>query len=131
MVLVFGCFMWLFFFRNVFSMEMVCYDYVFKGVWFYYIYKVLVHLEINGYVKLILLEEWLMYVKEVELKFGFKILWLCDFMDNVIKYVMGNLFNLEFIIDVDGKVVLCRFWSWSEELWVDLVKLVGEVKLVT
>lgn len=109
-------------------METIERDYSPRGVRFFYVYKALAHPELNGYVQPVTLDERLMHVEEAELTLGGRVEWLADNMDNGLKSALGDVPNVEFVIDPDGNVVARRLWSNPTQLRADLERLVGPVE---
>lgn len=109
---------------------MVKFDYVLKGVQFFYIYKLFVYLEFENYISFFIFEEWLMYVVEVKCWFGLSVIWFVDMMCNDYYEMVGCMLNSEFVFDVDVKVVVCCIWSNLQGLCEDFVEFVGVVEFV-
>ncbi len=131
-VLTFGCLtcppsIW-----NIGGLEAVHRDYDPKGVRFYFIFKSLAHPELSGnYVQPFTMDERLKQAQTAIKKFGTKIPWIVDAMDNRLKHALGDRPNAQFLIDPSGRIVRKRAWANPKEVRKDLEELVGSVEKVT
>ena len=100
-------------------------------VQFFYVYKSVEHPEVNGFVSAFNIDERLKHIAVAKDRFKSEIPWICDSMENDVKYAFGRAPNGEFIIDPEGKIVTKRFWSNPKTLRGDLEKLVGKSETTT
>ena len=72
-------------------------------VQFFYVYKSVEHPEVNGFVSAFNIDERLKHIAVAKDRFKSEIPWICDSMENDVKYAFGRAPNGEFIIDPEGK----------------------------
>ncbi len=106
-------------------------DYRDKDVQFFYVYKSVEHSEVNNFVSAFTVEERLKHIAIAKERFQSEIPWICDTLDNEVKYAFGSAPNGEFILDPEGKIVRKRFWSDPKTLRSDLEELVGKSDTLT
>lgn len=131
-VLTFGCMtcppsMW-----NISGLEAVHRDYAPKGIKFFFIYKALAHPELAGnYVQPFTLDERLTQARQAETRFGTKIPWIVDAIDNRLKHALGDRPNAQFLVNPEGLIVRKRAWANPGQVRIDLEELVGRVEHIT
>ena len=77
------------------------------------------------------LEERLAHIAAAREQLDTRIPWLADSMENDLKHAFGDRNNSEFVVSLEGKLVVARSWSNPGQLRADLADLVGESETTT
>lgn len=97
----------------------------FKTVQFYYLYKTLIHPELNGYIQPVTIAERMMHITEAEKKLHTKVPCIIDPMTNEVSAAFGLGSNSVFMFDKSGQIVYRNYYTDIGELRSKLVELAG------